>query len=243
MVDLGSGRGWLNDDAAASLWRVDARIGHPLQITSAGRTRAEQQAAYDRYLAGTGSFAAFPGTSPHEFGNAIDTNERLVDILADHGWWRPLSFEPWHFVYRAWADNHINESAAGGSGTPSEDDMTPEESSMLRYVFNALSKPYGDQLTAIINVIRGEIAPQIASIAAGGILFPGQPYNGLVAIVNAVRAEQGQAGLDIDEAELAANLAPALAPLIAENLGTLTDQTVNDLVKRLLDEQAKRLAS
>lgn len=130
MADLGYGRGWLSEDAAASLWRVDAQIGHPLQITSAGRTRAEQQEAYDRYLAGTGSFAAYPGTSPHEFGNAIDTNERLVSILADHGWWRPLSFEPWHFVYRASADNHINEGTAAGGGSAAPESIQSQEDDM-----------------------------------------------------------------------------------------------------------------
>lgn len=110
-VDLGHGRGWLDQPAAASLLRVDRQIGHPLQITDAGRTYEEQ--AYLRWLyeIGQGSFAAKPGESPHEFGNAIDTNERLVDILHDHGWRRPLSDEPWHFVYWPNLDNHINEEA------------------------------------------------------------------------------------------------------------------------------------
>lgn len=116
ITDLGHGRGWLNAPAAASLRRVDAQIGHPLQITEAGRTPAQQQVHWDRYqryLNGGpwAPLAARPGTSPHEFGNAIDTDERLVAVLAEHGWWRPLASEPWHFVYRAWADKHINDPA------------------------------------------------------------------------------------------------------------------------------------
>lgn len=114
MVDLGHGRGWLNADAAVSLWRVDAQIGHPLQITDAGRTWAEQAHLRWLYENGQGSFAAKPGESPHEAGNAIDTNERLVDILHDHGWRRPLAFEPWHFVYWPNLDNHRNAPASTG---------------------------------------------------------------------------------------------------------------------------------
>lgn len=133
MVDLGHGRGWLNADAAASLWRVDAQIGHPLQITDAGRTWAQQAELRRLYEAGRGSFAAKPGESPHEAGNAIDTNERLVEILHDHGWRRPLAFEPWHFVYWPNLDNHINESV--------EDDMTPEQANQLDAVYKALFGP------------------------------------------------------------------------------------------------------
>lgn len=95
---------------------------------------------------------------------------------------------------------------------------------------------------AIVNVLRGEITSAIASIAAGNIAYPGATYNGLVAIVNAIREGNGEAPIDVDEGELAAKLAPALAPLIADNLGTLSDATVDELVKRLLDEQSRRLA-
>lgn len=130
MVDLGHDRGWLNADAAASLWRVDAQIGHPLQVTDAGRTGEQQAHLRWLYENGQGSFAAKPGESPHEAGNAIDTNERLVDILHDHGWRRPLAFEPWHFVYWPNYDNHINESA--------EDDMTPDQAADLAAVKSAL---------------------------------------------------------------------------------------------------------
>lgn len=118
---LAGGRGWLDAPAAASLARIDAEIGHLLQITDAGRTNAQQWENYEKYLNG-GSYAAYPGTSPHEFGNAIDTDERLVDLMARHGWWRPLRDEPWHFVYREWADRHRNDPAPS---TPEseEDDM------------------------------------------------------------------------------------------------------------------------
>lgn len=130
MTDIGHGRGWLNADAAASLRRVDAQIGHPLQVTDAGRTWEQQAELRRLYEAGRGSFAALPGESPHEAGNAIDTNERLVEILHDHGWRRPLAFEPWHFVYWPNLDNHINESGAQASAQ-----VAPEEDEMFKLYF------------------------------------------------------------------------------------------------------------
>ena len=96
---------------------MDAARGHPLRTTSTGRTRAEQWEAWRKYLNG-GPLAAYPGTSPHEFGNAIDTNERLVGILARHGWSRPLPSEPWHFVYNPNSDRHRFDPTPAG-----EEDM------------------------------------------------------------------------------------------------------------------------
>lgn len=94
------------------------------------------------------------------------------------------------------------------------------------------------QPAAIVNILREEIAPAIAKSS----LFPGQPYNGFLAIINELRGKK-TVPVDIDEKVLAAELAPALAPLIAANAGKLSDEAVNSLVKTLLDEQSKRLAS
>lgn len=53
--------------------------------------------------------------------------------------------------------------------------------------------------------------------------------------------------IDIDEAalaeELGPRLAPVLAPMLVAQVGTLTDETVNNLVKTLLDEQSRRLSA
>lgn len=122
-TDLTHGRGWLAAPAAASLARVDAEIGHPLQITEAGRSGDEQQAHRDRYVAYLSGgpwapLAARRGESPHEFGNAIDTNERLVELLARHGWYRPLKSEPWHFVHNTNNDQHRNDPAPAGTPEP-----------------------------------------------------------------------------------------------------------------------------
>lgn len=51
-------------------------------VTSSYRSRAEQQNLYNRYLAGTGSLAAKPGTSLHETGQALDVAKTAGVSLA-----------------------------------------------------------------------------------------------------------------------------------------------------------------
>lgn len=65
-------------------WLVD--VGHALKIdprvTSTVRTRREQQALYDRFLAGRSRFpAAPPGRSLHERGLAMDLVSRDNALL------------------------------------------------------------------------------------------------------------------------------------------------------------------
>lgn len=150
----------------------------------------------------------------------------------------------WTIFDRSRVVGQGNPSGGGGSTPSNEGFLMALSDAQQEQVYNALVKGGlgGYYATdSIINVIRTELAPAIASIAAGGILYPGQPYLAFEAVVNAVRAEQGQNApeVNIDEAALAASL----APLIAANLGTLTDATVNDLIDRLLAEQSKRLSN
>ncbi|MEF2255612.1 hypothetical protein [Microbacterium schleiferi] len=91
---------------------------------------------------------------------------------------------------------------------------------------------------AIINVIRGEIAPAIAAIAAGGIMYPGAGYLAFPALANAIREDD-----DVDEAEIAGRLAPVLAPLIAQNVTTLSDDVLARIADASADEIARRLAA
>ncbi|MGO3662430.1 hypothetical protein, partial [Microbacterium gubbeenense] len=139
-VDLGHGRGWLADDAAASLARIDAALGHAMQVTEAGRSQEkadENYAAYLAYLNGSGPWApiALPGNqSVHCLGRAIDTDEgqEHITLLAEHGWRRTVYragrlVEPWHFEYFADEDQHINEQE--------DDDMfTDQDREMLKAV-------------------------------------------------------------------------------------------------------------
>ena len=118
---------WLADEAAASWLRMVA-AGMPNQVTSAGRTRAEQQATYDRWKAGKlpgTPTVAKPGTSRHETGRAIDAPEPTRAWLhrtgAEYGWtnpaWakRPASLEPWHFEYDPAQDQHRDDQPASST--------------------------------------------------------------------------------------------------------------------------------
>ena len=109
MVDLGFGRGWLSRPAAASIRRIDRQIGHPLQITEAGRTRAQQMVHWMTYQRVGWPIALHPDTpSEHQKGLSIDSDEaqKIIAIHEDHGWRRTVYrwvngkrtlVEPWLF--------------------------------------------------------------------------------------------------------------------------------------------------
>jgi len=118
---------WLADAAAAS-WKRMVAAGMPNKVTSAGRTRAEQQALYDRWKAGKlpgTPTVAKPGTSRHETGGAADAGTQTVAWLREHGaeygWtnpaWaqRPRTLEPWHWEYDPAKDRHRGADAASSS--------------------------------------------------------------------------------------------------------------------------------
>ena len=109
---------WLADAAAAS-WKRMVAAGMPNKVTSAGRSRAEQQKLYDQWKAGwmPGTpTVAKPGTSNHEGGDAIDVPEPTRTWLhrngAAYGWINPAwakraaTLEPWHFEYDPARDKH-----------------------------------------------------------------------------------------------------------------------------------------
>lgn len=89
------------------------QFGYDLKVNSGGRTRAEQQAAYDRYLRG-GNLAAKPGHSVHESGRAVDFGGAIQNSGSrEHRWlqqnasrwgfkWTGKNFrqvEPWHWEW------------------------------------------------------------------------------------------------------------------------------------------------
>jgi len=133
----GTGRpAWLAPAAAASLRRVDHARGKTTQVNWAGRSEAEQFALVKKYYVrsswgefkydgswwrkkpGSRVVVAKPTTSPHEPGNALDTDEwtvpGFVALMAEHGWIRTLKSEPWHFVYFASRDKHRNDPPLSG---------------------------------------------------------------------------------------------------------------------------------
>lgn len=96
----------LRSDAADSLEKAVAESDAP-RITSAYRTRTEQERLYALFLAGKGSLAAKPGTSLHESGIALDArgSPQWEAAMVRNGWTRPLLNhpkhpEPWHWEFR-----------------------------------------------------------------------------------------------------------------------------------------------
>ncbi|MGO3367494.1 hypothetical protein [Agrococcus casei] len=129
-TQLSGSRGWLDAPAAASLHRIDAEIGHPLDINEAGRVWAQQNAHYQRYLAflNGGPWAPIalpPGSSIHEFGRAIDTDEQLTSVLNRHGWRHTVYrggvlVEPWHYEYFIENDQHRGSGGTNMAGISNE---------------------------------------------------------------------------------------------------------------------------
>lgn len=82
------------------------KSGVDLGIRSGYRSLAQQQALYDRWLAGKGNSAAPPGMSNHENGSALDIKLTDKDAYAwlekhasTYGFHRTVPGEPWHWEY------------------------------------------------------------------------------------------------------------------------------------------------
>lgn len=175
MADLGYGRGWLNPAEAASVRRMDAQLGYAMQISEAGRTNERQWYLWNLYYV-KNSFGqwvprpasqrpdwlgkpAYPGTSPHEQGNAIDTEQYRTHgrMLLENGWRRTISSEPWHWVYNSALDRYYGQPAGGGNVVipPNPKDiMTPEQAQQLSAVYAAIFGPanLGAKETTWLNV-------------------------------------------------------------------------------------------
>ena len=104
LVDLGGGKKVDASIAGNVKAMIEAakRDGVDLKITSAHRSREQQEVLYQKYLNGTGNLAAKPGTSNHESGLAID----FTNTPGAHAWLaknagrfglKNLRGEPWHY--------------------------------------------------------------------------------------------------------------------------------------------------
>jgi LAS superfamily LD-carboxypeptidase LdcB len=86
----------------AALARADGLMGRPVPVVSGLRTRAEQQALWDRRHTNPYPVAR-PGTSDHERGLAVDVARAdvpsLLAVAAAAGLCQPLpDSDPVHFV-------------------------------------------------------------------------------------------------------------------------------------------------
>lgn len=103
--------GQLSNDAAAAWNAGPAKAGlSPLGPDSSYRSYERQQFYYSLYLSGRGNLAAFPGTSNHGWGHAIDLRdpswmrEWIIEHGHKYGWyWGEASSESWHVTFNpAW---------------------------------------------------------------------------------------------------------------------------------------------
>lgn len=107
---------------AAASYRRAIAAGMPAgDVTSAFRTRAEQQRLYELYKAKKGPVASKPGTSKHELGLALDLSNDKDDEGSARWWmqkhgeafgWVRTNDEPWHFEYQAPKDAKGRAAAA-----------------------------------------------------------------------------------------------------------------------------------
>jgi len=101
----------LSDVVRYGLAYLDA-YGIETEVTSAGRTSAEQRRLYELYKAGRGNPAASPGTSAHEYGLAVDVSsiygsrhqhqQYVIAVFRWLGLATPYPHEPWHFEVPDW---------------------------------------------------------------------------------------------------------------------------------------------
>lgn len=161
-VDLGHGRGWLQSPAAASIWRIDRQIGHPLQITEAGRSWAQQKAHWDTYQRVGHPIALHPDApSIHQRGAAIDTDEgkHIHAVMVTNGWirtvWRNgVLVEPWHWEYATSRDQHLYDTEPAHADAepipviPEEEDEDMKD----KYAYATIN---GKQVNAIYNTVSG----------------------------------------------------------------------------------------
>jgi len=88
--------------ASLSTYGIDLYPDGPY---SAYRSYGQQLYLYDQYLSGTGALAAYPGTSSHEYGTAVDLADPSMRTVIDqigptYGWEKTeASSEWWHVNY------------------------------------------------------------------------------------------------------------------------------------------------
>jgi hypothetical protein len=123
--------GFLRRDAAQAFNALDRssrqRYGvplHPLGHMSSYRTYAQQVYLWQLYKSGRGNLAAYPGTSNHGWGLAVDFATPHMRWIVDQiggpfGWsksWSDAPQEWWHIRYRPGVWH--GDSPGHGSGAP-----------------------------------------------------------------------------------------------------------------------------
>ena len=173
--------------------------GRVLEVTSALRTRAEQEALYKK-KGGVG--VAKPGHSRHESGFAIDINSKsgLLDtnLLAKHNLHRPVNNEPWH----------VELTSEGRKGAPAASTFTGNDTSSTSNENNNVTDDGGksimdsfkDTLLTIFtgkNIIGSSPTSQIGDPTPGSYIT--MQYPQLRKLVNIITRREMDTNFDIME--------------------------------------------
>ena len=147
--------------------------------------------------------------------------------------------------------DYMNRANAGGSPAGGEEDdmFTDADRALLQEVRLRIrgDLPDVDILQDIQRRIRGpktenfDMIQRIRSLVEEIYVRVRGPKPNIDMIQDILANVSGEK-VEVDEAALGRAISESVAPILVESLGTLSDATVDNLVKRLLDEQAKRLA-
>jgi hypothetical protein len=251
-------------DAAASMRRLEDELGRPHDCNSSYRDYQKQLSMFDawnRYVASGYNPALYPGhsralhpdKSAHCLGLADDSDDwatpGYITLASRHGWIRTAATDPTerhHFEYFRDRDNHRYDPAPAGA---EEDDMTPDQDARLerieRALNGALSAENQTKMFQDVVAIRSLTEPVFHALMDGRPEYYEGKYNALqillsVCIQTFAWAQRQQPGGEVDETQLATELAPLLGPLLVENIGTLSEGTLAEIGKRIADEIDRR---
>lgn len=178
--------------------------GRVLEVTSALRTRAEQEALYKK-KGGVG--VAKPGHSRHESGFAIDINSKsgLLDtnLLAKHNLHRPVKNEPWHVELTAGGRKGAPSSSTFTGSDPSAYGMSTENNNVTddggKDVINSFIDTFLTIFTGQNKISSGQVTSQIGDPTPVDSVM--MQYPQLRKLVNIITRREMDTNFDIMENE------------------------------------------
>ncbi len=156
---------WLDAPAAASYLRMVGAGCPSGGITDAGRTNAEQWVLWYAYLRGDlAATAAYPGTSLHETGRALDlAGPARAWVRAwgePYGWIRDMvRNEPWHMTYVASRDTRATQTVSNPVATtpaiptiPEPTAPTLDQEDDMPYTEDHLRRMIRDEVRTVLGI-------------------------------------------------------------------------------------------
>jgi hypothetical protein len=143
LLETNTARAWV--DAAAEVLAVTGIRPIITSPIGAYRSYAQQVATKAEFTAaGKGYQAAWPGTSNHGWGTAVDVNNishfnqgQLDGLMRKHGFVRDVTFESWHYHHVANAAADAGAVVASSSSTPlvPVGPLKPKEEEDMKFLY------------------------------------------------------------------------------------------------------------